>query len=70
MTQKKLTYKEAFSELENILTKLENNELDVDELTENVKKASELIKFCKTKLFDTETEVEKIINELDSEKEK
>jgi len=70
MTQKKLTYKEAFSELENILTKLENNELDVDELTENVKKASELIKFCKTKLFDTETEVEKIINELDSEAEK
>ena len=70
MTQKKLTYKEAFSELENILTKLENNELDVDELTENVKKASELIKFCKTKLFNTETEVEKIINELDSEEEK
>jgi len=70
MTQKKLTYKEAFSELENILSKLENDELDVDELTENVKKASELIKFCKTKLFDTETEVEKIINELDSEEEK
>lgn len=69
MTQKKHTYKEAFSELENILTKLENNELDVDELTENVKKASELIKFCKAKLFDTEAEVEKIINELESEDE-
>ena len=70
MTQKKLTYKEAFSELERILTKLENDELDVDELTENVKKASELINFCKTKLSDTETEVEKIINELDSGEEK
>jgi exodeoxyribonuclease VII small subunit len=69
MTQKKLTYKEAFSELENILSKLENNELDVDELTDNVKKASDLIKFCKAKLFDTEAEVEKIINELDSEEE-
>ena len=67
MTQKKLTYKEAFSELENILSKLENNKLDVDELTVNVKKASELIKFCKSKLFDTEVEVEKIINELDSD---
>lgn len=67
MTQKKLTYKEAFSQLENILLKLENNELDVDELTENVKKASELIKFCKSKLFDTESEVEKIISDLESE---
>jgi exodeoxyribonuclease VII small subunit len=70
MTQKKLTYKEAFLELEDILGKLENNELDVDELTENVKKASELIKFCKAKLFDTEEEVEKIINELGSENDK
>ncbi len=67
MTQKKLTYKAAFSELEDILIKLENNELDVDELTENVKRASELIKYCKARLFDTETEVEKIMNELDSE---
>ena len=70
MTQKKLTYKQAFEELEAILMKLENNELDVDELTEKVKKASELIKFCKTKLFETETEVEKIISELDNEEEK
>ena len=68
MTQKKMTYKEAFSKLENILLKLENNELDVDELSVNVKEASELIKFCKSKLFETEAEVEKIINELDSEK--
>jgi exodeoxyribonuclease VII small subunit len=68
MTQKKMTYKEAFSKLENILLRLENNELDVDELAVNVKEASELIKFCKSKLFETEAEVEKIINELDSEK--
>ncbi|MBN2522904.1 MAG: exodeoxyribonuclease VII small subunit [Bacteroidales bacterium] len=68
MTQKKMTYKEAFSKLENILLRLENNELDVDELSVNVKEASELIKFCKSKLFETEAEVEKIINELDSEK--
>jgi len=68
MTQKKLTYKEAFSKLENILLKLENNELDVDELAVNVKEASELIKFCKSKLYETEAEVEKIIDELDSEK--
>ncbi len=67
MTQKKTTYREAYSELEAILHKLENNELDVDQLTEQVRRASELIKFCKGKLFETESEIEKIIDEIDSE---
>jgi exodeoxyribonuclease VII small subunit len=65
MSKVKLSYKEAFAELEEILNKLENNELDVDDLTTNVKKASELIKFCKSKLFETESEIEKIIEEID-----
>jgi exodeoxyribonuclease VII small subunit len=64
MTKTKLSYKEAFAELEDILDKLENNELDVDDLTSNVKKASELIKLCKSKLFETESEIEKIIEEI------
>ena len=66
MTSKKTTYREAYSELESILQKLENNELDIDQLTEQVRRASELIKFCKGKLFETETEIEKIIDEIDS----
>jgi exodeoxyribonuclease VII small subunit len=70
MTSKKVTYQEAFSELETILKKLENNELDVDQLTDQVKKASELIKFCKSKLFETETEIEKIIEDIDSDQDK
>jgi exodeoxyribonuclease VII small subunit len=64
MTKTKQTYKEAFAELEIILEKLENNELDVDDLTNNVKKAAELIKICKSKLFETESEIEKIIEEI------
>ncbi len=70
MTTKKITYQEAFSELESILEKLENNELNVDQLTEQVKRASELIKYCKGKLFETETEIENIIEDIDSEEEK
>jgi len=66
MTKIKLSYKEAFTELEEILNNLENDELDVDDLTTNVKKASELIKFCKSKLFETESEIEKIIEEIDN----
>ena len=65
MAELKLSYKEAYSELEVILFKLENNELDVDDLTSNVKRASELIKLCKSKLFETELEIEKIIEDID-----
>jgi exodeoxyribonuclease VII small subunit len=67
MSTKKTSYREAYSELESILEKLENNELDVDQLTEQVKRASELIKFCRGKLFETESEIEKIMDEMDSE---
>lgn len=67
MATKKISYQEAYDELQTILSQIENDELDVDELTKNVKKASELIKFCKTKLFDTESEIEKIIQEMDKE---
>jgi exodeoxyribonuclease VII small subunit len=67
MTSKKLSYKEAFTELETILASIESDELNVDELTNHVKRAAELIKFCKSKLFETETEIEKIIADIDSE---
>ncbi len=64
---KKLTYKEAMTELENIVAKLEDNQLDVDELSANVKRVSELIAFCKSKLHDTEEEVEKILKTIDNQ---
>jgi exodeoxyribonuclease VII small subunit len=65
MAVKKLTYKEAVTELEEILTSLETSEPDVDNLTVKVKRAAELIKFCKSRLFETEDEIEKIIEEIE-----
>jgi exodeoxyribonuclease VII small subunit len=65
MAKKSFTYKEAVQELENILRELENNEAEVDELTAKVKRAAELIRFCKSKLFETDKEIEKIIRNLD-----
>ena len=65
MVQKKMTYKEAVDEIDEILGKIENEELDVDELSEKVKRVSFLIKFCKEKLHKTETEVENILKEMD-----
>jgi exodeoxyribonuclease VII small subunit len=66
MEKKKLTYKEAMEEMESILEKLENEELDVDKLTDNVKRISFLLEFCKEKLTSTEEEIQKIINKMDT----
>jgi exodeoxyribonuclease VII small subunit len=65
MNKKKGTYMEAISEIEEILAQIENNELDVDELSEKVKRVSVLINICKNKLKNTEEEIEKILKEMD-----
>lgn len=58
MAKKKLTYKEALSELENIITKLESDTIDIDELSKQVKEASTLVNYCREKLRSTEEELE------------
>jgi hypothetical protein len=42
-----------------------SEELDVDELSEKVKRVSELVRFCRNKLKNTEEEVEKVLKEMD-----
>ena len=61
MTTKKLNYKQALEEIEQIVNKIENEEPDIDELSTMVKRAAELIKSCKAKLKDTGADLEKII---------
>lgn len=65
MAAKKLTYQEAVSEIDEILNKIENEELDVDELSAKVKRVSNLIKLCKERLHKTEAEVENILKEME-----
>lgn len=64
-TNKKLTYQEALDEIEEILEKIEHNELDIDELAEKVKRVSFLLKLCKDKLQKTNEEVEKILSDME-----
>ena len=64
MATKKVTYKEAITEIEEILEKIESEELDVDELSEQVSRVTALIAVCKDKLHKTEAEVEKILKEM------
>ena len=65
MTIKKITYKEAVTEIEEILKNIENEEYDVDELTEKVKRVSILLKICKDKLTKTNEQVEQILREIE-----
>ena len=65
---KKINYTEAFEELQQIVSDIEDGEITVDELSMKVKRASELIKVCRTKLTSTEEDVSKILGELDDDK--
>ncbi len=67
MTKKTLKYGEAISEIEEIVAQIESNELDIDELTDKLKRVSELLKFCKAKLRSTEEEVQKIMKDFAEE---
>ncbi|MGB0915036.1 MAG: exodeoxyribonuclease VII small subunit [Crocinitomicaceae bacterium] len=60
-------YTEAFEELQQIVADIEDGEITVDELSVKVKRASELIKICKSKLTSTEEDVNEILKELEAE---
>lgn len=62
--KEEISYTEAVTELENIVSDIENDDVSVDELGIKVKRASELIAICKNKLHTTEEEVSKILKEI------
>lgn len=61
-----LTYENAYKELTEIAQEIETESVSVDVLAEKVKRASDLIEFCQTKLRATETEVNKIIKKMEN----
>ncbi len=64
MEKSKLTYTKAKLELEEIVNAIESGTLDVDALTDKVKRASELIVFCKHKLTETDKDLQKLLDEM------
>ena len=61
---KELKYTEAFEELQSIVNDMEDSRISVDELDSKIRRASELLKICKDKLFKTEENVQKILDEI------
>lgn len=59
-----IKYNKAMQKLEEIINKIENEEIDVDELSDKVKEAVELIKVCKAKIEKAELEVKQVVDDL------
>jgi exodeoxyribonuclease VII small subunit len=62
MAKQEMKYEDAVRQLETIVDKLESNELGIDELSTELKKAQQLIKLCKEKLTKTDNEIKKLLD--------
>lgn len=62
--ENKPNYQQAFNEIQEILEKIEKGNISIDELSEKVKRAAELMEICKHKLYSTEEDVQKILDKM------
>ena len=65
--EENLNYEDAYEELARIAAEIETEAVSVDLLAEKVKRAAVLITFCQAKLRSTETEVNKIIKQMENQ---
>ncbi len=61
MAKKVVKYEDAILQIEGILKNIRSGEISVDELSSEVKRATELITLCRERLHKAEDEVKKII---------
>ena len=67
--ESKLTYEAAYKELAEIAQEIEMESISVDVLAQKVKRASDLITYCQTKLRSTEDEVGNIVKQIENQAE-
>ena len=66
-TSAEIKYREALERLDEIIGSIENEDIDVDELSLKVKEAVELIRVCKTRIDKAEVEVKKVVDDFSKE---
>lgn len=64
MAKKEFSFNNAVAEIESILHNIESGDMDIDKLSVEVRRASELIKECQKKLRSTEDEINSIFKDL------
>lgn len=65
MSDDKISFKKASQELQQILDRLEGDQVDVDELAPQIQRAAELIRLCHERLRKAEMEVQKALKGLE-----
>lgn len=61
------TYEAAFKELQEIVQQIELGDVNIDQLSDYIKRAATLVKICEAKLTDTEEEVQSLLEKLNEE---
>ena len=61
-----MKYEDAIKDLETIVSKMENNELDIDKLEEQLKQAQALVKQCREKLNKTDERLKAMLADSDN----
>lgn len=61
-----MTYESAYKELKEVMDSLESESTKIDEIEIKLKRATELLEFCKSKLNDVEMNVDELLKRLDS----
>ena len=56
-----MTYEQAIQQLDDIVRQIETGELDIDQLTAQLKRAQELITFCRDTLYKTDEEIQQLL---------
>lgn len=63
MAKEKISYDDAVTEIEATLEKIESGDLGVDELADKVSRLTQLLKICRDRLYKTEEQINKILEE-------
>ena len=58
-----MKYEEAISRLEEIVKKMENDELDIDQMAQQLKEAQQLIQLCKDRLTKVDADIKAVMDE-------
>ena len=61
-----MTYESAYKELKEIMDSLESESTKIDEIEIKLKRATEILDFCKSKLNDVEVNVDELLKRLDA----
>jgi exodeoxyribonuclease VII small subunit len=60
-----VSFREAMDELEGILERIEGEEIDIDRLAEELRRAAQLLEICRGKIRKAEVEVTQIVQSME-----